>query len=339
MLFLRFPSLIKGGVRGGLSFKINPLLASPFIRGRNREVRIKLFSLFFTLLAATAFCDVIHLKSGRKISCESVVEDAAQVQCKIARSTMSFPKAQVTKIEKSAAPAITQPAIPSQTSLPSIHNPADEIERMTRAHRLTLQGGESMKAQQYSAAIDHFLEAYDTYRNKETIANLATAYYYAQNYESAQSYFQELLTIHPDDTLALNALGIIAAIKGDRNAADNYWRLSYSIKADPTLLGYIQSLSQMEVPTPGSTTTRLNRSEMEKTIASYDEDTDTHFHIRYDGGSVNPVLLREISRSLEDNYDKLRFDFEVEPANTVEVVLYPKKDFLSIQSLFREKIT
>jgi hypothetical protein len=290
----------------------------------------KIFSCLLLLFTANAFCDVIHLKSGRKISCESVAEDATQVQCKIARSTMSFPKAQVTKIEKSTASAITPPAPTTKSTLPATHNPADEMESLARAHRYTLEGIASMKKQQYSSAIDRFLDAYDAYRNKETISNLAMAYYYAGNYESAQSYFQELLTVHPDDTLALNALGILAAIKGDRSAADNYWRMSYSIKADPVILGYLQKLSQMEVPRPGSITTSLNRSQMEKTIASYQEDSDTHFHIRYDGGSVNPVLLKDISRSLEDNYDKLRFDFEVEPSNTVEVVLYPRKDFLSI---------
>jgi len=41
-------------------------------------------------------------------------------------------------------------------------------------------------------------------------------------------------------------------------------------------------------------------------------------------------LLKEISRTLEEVYDKLRFDFDVEPTNTLEVILYPKKDFLSI---------
>src|SRR4029078_10300671 len=100
-----------------------------------RFLRFPSFSLFFTLLAATAFCDVIHLKSGRQISCESVVEEAAQVHCKISRSTVSFPKSQVANIEKSTTPAI-MPAAPKQpSSLPRVHNPADEIESMARAHR------------------------------------------------------------------------------------------------------------------------------------------------------------------------------------------------------------
>src|SRR4029078_11709265 len=113
-----------------------------------RFLRFPSFSLFFTLLAATAFCDVIHLKSGRQISCESVVEEAAQVHCKIGRSTMGFPKAQIAKIEKSTAPAIKSPPPKQLSILPRVHNPADEIESMARAHRFTMEGAASMKALQ-----------------------------------------------------------------------------------------------------------------------------------------------------------------------------------------------
>jgi len=50
-----------------------------------------------------------------------------------------------------------------------------------------------------------------------------------------------------------------------------------------------------------------------------------HFQIKYDGGTVNPVLLREISRALEDAYDMLSLEFGSEPRTDVGVVLYPQR--------------
>jgi|GEM_PF-2250602 len=286
-----------------------------------------LFALL--LLGVPLFCDVIQLKSGRQIQCESVVDEASQVQCIIGRSTIAFPKTQVEKVSKSSA--VPKPQLsPAPRATPPVHNPADEAKRMGAALNYTRAGMARMKQKQFQSAIESFQDAYDAYRNKDTVTNLAIAYYYNSKYDSAQSYFQELLTIHPEDVLALNALGIISAIKGDAASADNYWRQSYALKADPVILSYLQQLSQPQIATSSGGRMSLNRTEMEKTISGYEEDSESHFHIRYDGGSVNPELLRDITRTLEDHYDKLRFEFEAEPSNTLEVILYPKKEFLSI---------
>jgi tetratricopeptide (TPR) repeat protein len=291
---------------------------------------MKKILLLFLLLSVQAFGEVIVLKSGRKIECESVVEQPSQIQCVMGQSTVAFQKSQVAGVTKSPVAPKTQ-APPASKPEPVRPKSADETERMNKALGFTRTGISQMKKKQYDTAIQSFQDAYNLYRNKDTVSNLALAYLYSEDYDTAQSYFQELLTLHPDDVVALNALGIISAVKGDTKSADHYWRQSYAIKPDPIILTYLQSLTRPAYVNPeGSEKMALKHADMEKTIVSYGEDTEGHFHVRYDEGSVNPVLLKDIDRTLEDDYDKLRFAFEVEPSNTLEVVLYPKKDFQEI---------
>jgi len=257
------------------------------------------------------------------------------VKCRIGQGTVTFSKSAVSKIVKAPPSAKQNPESGTPQKPPSNDadqtrpdaSTADTSNRLEQARRYKAEGVTRFKKKDYPAAAESFQKAYDLQKDKDAVWNLASAYFLAGDYENAETYFSEFLSISPNDTRGLNALGLIALRKGDVAAAEDYWQHSYDIKPDPEILGMLEHVrNDPEAPTAAI----LSPEEMEKTIAAYDQDTNTHFHIRYDGGAVNPALLREISRFLEDSYDSLSSELDVEPSNTLEVILYPKKDFLSI---------
>jgi len=279
--------------------------------------------------------DVVLLHGGKQVQCESAWEEGTEVKCRIGQGTVTLSKSVVSKIVK-APPSAKQNPESGTPQKPRSNDAAqprpeastpDATNRLEQARLYTAEGVILSKKKDYSAAIESFRKAYDLQKNKNTVWNLASAYYLAEDYENAETYFIEFLSISPNDTRAMNALGLVALRKGDADAAEDYWQRSYDIKPDPAILEMLEHVRNDPQAPTGAT---LSPEEMEKTIAAYDEDTDTHFHIRYDGGTVNPALLREISRFLEDSYDSLSSELDVEPSNTLEVILYPKKDFLSI---------
>jgi tetratricopeptide (TPR) repeat protein len=276
--------------------------------------------------AIPALSDVIVLQNGRQMPCDSIEEGEKEVRCKVGQSTIGLAKSKISKILKSD-PAKKQD--PKAASIPPEPVP-DEAGRKKLSEQRTAEGSVLVQKKQYAAAIRSLQEAYDLNRTKRTAANLAMAYYYASDLDSAKSYFGEVLLMDAEDTLALNAVGWISAEQGDFAGADRYWRKSYALKPDPVIRNNLQILQNRSFQPAGKSFQGINSEEIERAIASYDQDSETHFQIKYDGGTVHPVLLREILRSLDETYEKLRFDLNVELSGDLEVILYPRKDFLQI---------
>ncbi len=270
--------------------------------------------------------DVVLLLSGKQVQCESAWEEGSDVKCKIGQGTVTLSKSAVSKIVNESGTLQKPRTSDVAPTRPDASTP-DPSNRLEQARLYAAEGATRFQKKDYPAAAESYQKAYDLQKNTDTIWNLAAAYYLAGYYENAETYFIEFLGIRPKDTRALNALGLISLRKGEVDAAEDYWQRSTEIKPDPEI---VQMLEHVRNDPEAPTTARLSPEEMEKTIAGYDQDTGTHFHIRYDGGTVNPVLLREILRFLEDSYDSFSSQLDVEPSNTLEVILYPRKDFLSI---------
>lgn len=278
-------------------------------------------SLLLVLILAshsTLHADVIVLRSGKQVKCDSVQEEGKTVRCRIGQGSVGIAASTVSKILRSE-----KPKVPPKSS-----QPANDLKL---AKKYTEKGIRHAQKKEYSQAIESFRKAYQASKDQITTKNLALTYLLSGNNTNAETYFLELLTISPNDTQALNAMAVISLKKGDRYAAEEYWQRSYEIKSDPRVLQNLEFVrSNPELQEPNILKPPMNEQEREETVASYDEDTNIHFQIKYDGGTVNQVLLREILRALEEAYDRLSTEMESEPSESLEVVLYPKRDFLSI---------
>jgi tetratricopeptide (TPR) repeat protein len=290
-----------------------------------QPLAFKIAAGLILIFSTFAPADVVVLKNERRIQCDSVEESEKEVRCKIGQSTMTLARMNIAKIVKEAGKKETPPPKAS-----SEKTKVQEPDRIKLSEKRTTEGIGQFKKKQYTAAISSFQEAYDLHRNEQTVTNLAMAYYHASDLGSAKSYFGELLVMIPESTLALNALGFIAAQQGDFTSAENHWRRSYALKADPMILQNLEVLANRAPEGARTTFSGIQREQIEQTISGYDQDAESHFQVKYDGGTVNPLLLREILRSLDDTYEKLRFELGVELPSDLEVILYPKKDFLQI---------
>ena len=170
------------------------------------------FAIFaLIVLSTSAFCDVIHLKNGRQIECESAWEDGKEVRYKTATGVVTIPRAMVAKIEKSnskSSPQTSQskPSEPNQASLESL----DSSSKTVLARSFTDLGKDQIEKKDFNGALENFKKAYAMVKDRETTFNLAMVYFQLKNDWDAEQLFNELLKLDPKNTIALNMLGEIA---------------------------------------------------------------------------------------------------------------------------------
>jgi tetratricopeptide (TPR) repeat protein len=262
-----------------------------------------LFLIVFCLFAfSIASGDVIYLKNGKKIECDSALDEGNVIKYKIASGTASLPKSIVDRIEKKAIPPLPTPEQP-----PGEPDPLTQ-ERLARFY--TDRGMEYLSKKDFYKAQQQFRKAYSFKDNETTAFNLAVAYYYLKDDENAETFFRETLAKNQDNTPALNYLAELYWRKEELDEAAVYWRKSLSVKDDPAIREKLKKLDQEQ-----------------QTSASFQSEQSDHFVIRYDGGSADPAFASKISTFLEEAYERLSSQYDLRPADPFVVILYPQQQF------------
>jgi tetratricopeptide (TPR) repeat protein len=267
------------------------------------------------VLSTPGFSDVIHLKNGRQIECESAWEDGKEVRYKTSTGVVSIPRVMVAKIEKTNLKPSTQTAqskptqSPNQSSVESLDPSAKKI----LARSFTDLGKDQVEKKDFVVALENFKKAYAMDKDRETTFNLAMAYFQVKDDWNAELLFNELLKLDPKNTTALNMLGEIAWRKEKLDEALDFWQKSLQIRKDPVLSAKLD---------------RLKRER--KASRAYDNSESLHFIMRYDGGKADPYLVDQISDFLEETYQRLSLQFDVFPTTAFVVVLYPQERFQAI---------
>jgi len=275
--------------------------------------------------------DILHLKNGKQIECDSAWEEGKEIKYKIGKGIVGIPKSMVASIEKTTAAKKEELEIPASlqnqkgNGSPVSHGEvaghekkslSDPASKKVLSDLHTEKGLELVQKKDFSGALEYFKKAYKLTPYRKTAFNLAEVYFVLQDDWNAEFYFNEVLKTHPDDTEALNYLGEIAWRKEDLTEAQAYWRKSYSIEPDPEIKA------------------KLDRLKKETTASSEYENTSTrHFLIRYDGGTVDALLANEISNFLEETYQQLGSRFEAYPSTPFVVVLYPRQQFFRVTDM------
>jgi hypothetical protein len=279
-------------------------------------MRHRWFAIFTLIVLSTpAFSDVIHLKNGRQIECESAWEDGKEVRYKTGTGVVAIPRAMVLKIEKtnSKAPTQTAQSKPSETSNQSSSESLDPATKTVLARSFTDLGKNQVEKKDFAGALENFKKAYAMVKDRETTFNLAMVYFQLKNDWDAELLFNELLKLDPKNTIALNMLGEIAWRKERLDDALDFWQKSLHIKKDPVL------------------SAKLDRLKKERRVSStYDNSESLHFIMRYDGGKADPYLVDQISDFLEETYQRLSLQFDAYPTTAFVIVLYPQERFQAI---------
>lgn len=271
----------------------------------------------FTLivLSTPAFSDVIHLKNGREIECESAWEDGKEVRYRTGTGVVAIPRAMVAKIEKTDSKVSTQTtqSKPSETSnQSSVESLAPEAKTVL-AQSFTDLGKDQVEKKDFVSALENFKKAYAMVKNRETTFNLAMVYFQLKDDWNAELLFNEVLKLEPKNTIALNMLGEISWRKERLDDALDFWQKSLQIKKDPVLSAKLD---------------RLKRER--KASSTYDNSESLHFIMRYDGGKADPYLVDQISDFLEETYQRLSLQFDAFPTTAFVIVLYPQERFQAI---------
>ncbi len=276
----------------------------------------------FTVVSA----DIIYLKNGKQIQCDSSWEEGKEIKYNVGDGTIGIPKAMVSKVVKQESPV--NPEVPellqeqaktqtnvSEGSIQSLEAQAandsslkSKLSKMYVSFALHL-----VNKKDFPGALDNFQKAYRLEKNKTTMLNLALTYYMLKDDWNSQLYFHELLKLNPNDTIALNYLGEISWRSEDLEAAENFWQKSLSIRHDREIEEKLKKLRKEK-----------------KVSVDYENATSRHFLLKYDGGVAEPNLVREVSDFLEEVYQELSSHFDVYPTSPFVVVLYPRLQFFKV---------
>jgi len=297
---------------------------------KTRFVRTAAILLTFWI-GGHVHADIVHLRNGKQIECDSAWEEGKEVKYKIGKGIIGMPKSMVARIEKTATAKKEEPEIPEslqkqgEKSAPLSPEEIALLEKKSRtgaaakvalSDSYTGKGFEAVQKKDFSAALEFFKKAHKLAPGRKTALNLAEIYFVLQDDWNAEFYFNEVLKQAPNETEALNFLGEIAWRKEDLSEAQSYWRKSYSIHADPVIKE------------------KLDRLNKETTASNeYENTSSRHFLIRYDGGTVDALLVNEISSFLEETYQQLGSRFEAYPSAPFVVVFYPRQQFFRVTDM------
>ena len=270
--------------------------------------------------------DVIYLKNGRQIECKSAWEEGKEVKYVVANGKMGIPKSMVAKIVKTdVAPDV---AIPDVLKQPAEKISPQELQALEKRTELDNASKERL-ARLYSSmaitmvqqndlpgALEYFLKAYRVIHTYDTTFHLAATYFLLKDDWNSELYFHEALKLRSEDPETLNYLGEIAWRNEKLADAQSYWQKSLELRPDPDIKD------------------KLNKLIKERKVSDmYENSNSMHFLIKYDGGTADGNLVREISDYLEESYQTLASQFETYPNSPFVVILYPRQQFFKVNEL------
>jgi tetratricopeptide (TPR) repeat protein len=287
-------------------------------------LRFSFFAMLILSLFTNLNADVIHLKNGRQIECESAWEDGKEVRYKVGSGTVGIPRAMVAKIVKTENNQVApeevnkspQPAQNPQTSETSKKQSIDTLDPKAKevlARSYTEIAKEQLEKKDLTGALENLKKAYSLVKNRETTLQLAILYFMLKDDWNAELLFNETLKLDPKNTDALNYLGEISWRKENLDEAMNFWQKSLAIQNDPMIKEKLERLKKER-----------------RASSTYENDESRHFIMRYDGGKADPYLVNEISDFLEETYQKLSLQLEAYPTSPFVVILYPQERFQAI---------
>jgi tetratricopeptide (TPR) repeat protein len=298
--------------------------------------------ILLSLAAVCADADTIHLKNGRTIYADRVRETATHLEYDRGDDNYAIPRALVDHVTEGGAPPITSSSTAAAVSelptfTPSVEggiNAAaassvikgdtvdvealDALERSGNAQMasaaLFVAGANAEKLGQTEQARTYLGRALRfSPENSTILTHYAAVLVRLGNYGEALPAAEHATRVAPNSADAFTVLGF-AQFASDRSQdAVRSWKRSLQIRPDPMVQQY------------------LAKAERElKAEANFSERDTGHFTLRYEGEQTSDALRRQLTETLESDYDDLVRELDVSPHDSIPVVLYTSQAFFDV---------
>jgi tetratricopeptide (TPR) repeat protein len=291
------------------------------------------------LLVATVSADTIVLKSGTRITVDSVTEHDGRVEYAIGDNTFTIPKSIVVKIENgSTATSLAKPTDSIAADLPPVREQmaVDDalIARVIRNDQVdvaALAAIDSEGIPAKSAGAYAIAAGFEQNRNHVPAA--------ARYLESALHYLPEQPVLLEQYASTLLQLGRYSeafsaaetATRVDPRSSVAFALLGYACyKNDHTPEAVLAWKKSLELRSDDQIRKLLERAEREsRTEADFRQEESSHFTLRYEGSQAPDNLRRQVLDALESDYNDLQNDLGAAPTN-ISVSLYTDQAFLDV---------
>ncbi len=306
--------------------------------------RALLFS-FTLLLSLEAAGDTIVLKSGRRISVHEVRETGDRVIAEIESGELTFSTAQVARIERGGG----RSAAVKETLLPPPDlgergegMPFDAIAREVVANGRIDRG---LLAQIENAARSGSLEAttrvaaaHDTIGDFQAargqldaaIESCRRALLFAPKHLGLEIKLAHLMLKKQQYREARQLLEIARSEhpRSPEVAALLGWAYYAGEKMDPAISEWQRSLELRPDP---NVEAALKKARRERQVdADYHQADTSRFLLKYNGPAVSGALAREVLTTLEQQYDEISSDLNLQPREAIIIVLYTEEAFQDV---------
>ncbi len=300
--------------------------------------------LVLLLTAASAQADTIVLKSGRRITAASVMEEGDRVFYETAVGRLSVRKDQVERIERGGSGAGYSAA--DRAADLGIEGPKVEDQGGEDVVKATLREGNIDRA--YLARLENESATSAQGARRVALAHHTAAQYEAQkgNMEGAAGHYRRALTFAPEHLGLLVSLSYLHLRRSEYTQALEYLERARRVDPDSAdaakLMGWAyygankieQAVGEwkraMRLRPDADTERALEKALRDKeTESEFREGETRHFALRYNG-SAAPQLAREILRVLEGHFGAIESALEYAPPDQIGVILYTRQEFMNV---------
>lgn len=312
-------------------------------------MRLLIVPLAALLLGAAAVsADTIVLKSGRRISATTVVEEGDRISYETAAGRMSVRKDLVERIERggpgwsatsSGGSASDMPVAPppldaadgSEDIMKSaVHDGSIDRAYINKLESDATAGGaagavrvavahhaaamfELQKSSDMERAIGHYRRALTfAPEHMGVLLNIAYLHLRRSEYSSALEYLERARRVQPDSPDVAKLMGWAYYGSNKIDLAVKEWKRALSLRPD-------RDVEQA-----------LEKAQRDKEAeGEFREGETRHFNLRYHGGAA-PQLARDILRTLETHYRTIESALNFSTPEPIGVILYTEQAFADV---------
>ena len=305
-------------------------------------MRLRVTIIMWTVLtSAAAWSDTIHLKNGRTIVADHVLEKGNHYQYDIGDDTYAIPKSVVDRVDTGGEPAHSAGNVKTVGDLP-VFTPADSLGNEGDIQAKIVKDGKvdpeavsnlEGKGNAELAAVANFIAGKSEFEHG--------------NVAQARRYFEGALRFQPENSTILIYYSALLVRTG--NAAQALPYAQRAVRSAPdsadayTMLGYAQFASDrtkeavaswkrsLELRPDPAVQQFLAKAQREENVeGEFAQRESSHFVLHYEGRQTPESFRGQILSTLESDYDDLSRDLGYPPRDNILVTLYTEQAFFDV---------
>jgi Peptidase MA superfamily/Tetratricopeptide repeat len=305
-------------------------------------MRLRVTIIMWTVLtSAAAWSDTIHLKNGRTILADHVLEKGNHYQYDIGDDTYAIPKSVVDRVDSGGVPAHSAGNVKIVGDLP-VFTPADSLGNEGDIQAKIVKDGKvdpeavsnlEGKGNAELAAVANFIAGKSEFEHG--------------NVAQARRYFEGALRFQPENSTILiyysallvrtgNAVQALPyaqrAVRSAPDSADAYTMLGYAqFASDRTKEAVASWKRSLELRPDPAVQQFLAKAQREENVeGEFAQRESSHFVLHYEGRQTPESFRGQILSTLESDYDDLSRDLGNPPRDNILVTLYTEQAFFDV---------